>query len=530
MTPSRARQAGFSYIEILVGIMILAIVAGGIAQGIGMTSASIARSKLDTTASKIAAAALDRAHAMPYEDVGIQGGSPPGEIAATTDQTVGRVAYRTTMDVRYVDDAALGQPRTYVNYKKVTATVTPQVANARAVTQTTLVAPPSFGAIAGKSTIVATVIDAVTEQPLPGVPVTADGSTSPTQTRSTDADGTVVFAGLEPSAISSSDPKHRYRLSVGLPDPWVPAADSTPDVVQQHLAASQTWTTTLRVFKKATIDVQVRDAATGQLITETSEVTVTTPGPDVISAGQTGTTGLFRFSGLAGRPIMPSLSEFTVTAEVDCYRPGTIKRPVPTGYPGNTLETFAFSLTREASGYIEVVVRSSAAPNPALPDADVTISGGGANIAPITRTTDAQGRVRVCVPPSGNANYVVSATKPGYGQGSILASVGQNQTTPITMYLTPTPGNATIRLAAGSSGKLVRLRSLSGTYDQSQTTNSRTYWYGLTPYIGYADFTNLAAGDYVAYVATGFSGGTPTWSSGRTVRATASTMTPYYVP
>ena len=513
-----------------MGILILAIVAGGIAQGIGMTSATIARSKVDTQASKIAAAALDRAHAMPYEDVGIQGGSPPGAIQETTDETVGSVAYRTVMDVRYVDDAALGQPRTYVNYKKVTATVTPQVANARPVTQTTLIAPPSFGAISGKATIVVTVIDAVTEQPLSGVPITADGSTSPTQTRSSDADGMVVFAGLEPSAISSSDPKHKYRLSIGLPEPWVPAADSTPDVVRQHLAASQTWTTTLRVFKKATIDVQVRDAGTGQLVTEASEVTVTTPGPDVISAAQTGATGLFRFSDIGGRPIMPSLSEFTVTAEVDCYRPGTIKRPVPVGYPGNTLETFAFSLTREASGYVDVVVRSSASPNPALPGAEVTISGGGANITPISRTTDAQGRVRVCVPPSGSANYVVSATKPGYGQGSILASVAQNQTTPIAMYLTPTPGNATIRLAAGSSDKLVRLRSLSGTYDQSQTTNGRIDWSAWPPFIGYADFTNLAAGDYIAYVATGFSGGTPTWSAGKTVRATAGTLTPYYVP
>ena len=145
----RAREAGFSYVEILVAIVILAIVAGGIAQGIGQTSASLARSKVDTTATKIASSALDRVRAMAYEDVGIVEGSPPGLVRETVDETVGTVGYRTVTDVRYVDDAALGQPRTYVNYKKVIVAVTPQIAGGRTVTQTTLVAPPSFGAISG---------------------------------------------------------------------------------------------------------------------------------------------------------------------------------------------------------------------------------------------------------------------------------------------------------------------------------------------------------------------------------------------
>ena len=109
--------------------------------------------------------------------------------------------------------------------------------------ETTLVAPPAIGAIAGKSTIVATVIDSLTDQPVAGAPVTVNLSTSPTQTRSTGSDGKVVFAGLEPSALSATDPKYKYRLTVGLPDPWVTHPDSAPAQAQQHLAASQTWTT-----------------------------------------------------------------------------------------------------------------------------------------------------------------------------------------------------------------------------------------------------------------------------------------------
>lgn len=516
----RSREAGFSYIEILVGIVILAIVAGGIAQGLAQTSAALGTSKVETTATKIASAELDRAHRMSYDEVGLVGGSPPGLFAATRNVVVGSVTYKVDVDVVYVDDPALGQPQTYVNYKKVTATVTPQTSRAHAYSQSTLIAPPSIGAISGKSTIIVTVIDALTDDPVAGAPVTADLSTSPSQTRSTGADGKVVFAGLQPSAIPVSDPKYKYRLTVGLTDPWVTHPDNVPALAQQHLTASQTWTTTLKVFKKATIQVNVRDSATGLPIGERTEVVATTPGPDVLSESKTGYTGAFTFATIGSKAIQPSVSDFTITAQPDCYANGTITRPVPTGYPSNTTETFDFSLARVPSGYLDVVVRSTAAGNPVIGNAQVQVSGGQANIAPRVRDADASGFVRFCLEPSGSASYVVSAARPGYGAGSILATVNLNQTTPLTMYLVPSPSTGTIRLSAGASGKLVRLQALSGTYDASQTTNS----------FGNADFTGLAAGSYMAYIATGFSGGTPLWSTGKVVSATGGNLTTYSVP
>lgn len=518
--PRRSRQAGFSYIEVLVGIMILAIVAGGIVQGLAATSKSLGQSRAETTATKLASAALDRAHRMSYEDVGIVGGSPPGLIPATTTQTINNVQYTIATDVEYVDDPALGQPKTYVNYKRVTVSVTPGTGNARAMQETTLVAPPAIGAIAGKSTIIATVIDALTDQPIAGAPVTADLSTSPTQTRSTGADGKVVFAGLEPSALSATDPKYKYRLTVGLPDPWVTHPDSAPAQAQQHLAASQTWSTTLKVFKRATINVNVRDAATGQLVSERTQVQVTTPSPDPLSDTLIGTTGQFTFNTIAGKPIQPSASNFAVAVQADCYANGSASRPVPTGYPSNTTETFDFNLTRVPSGYLDVTLRSTASGNPVIANGQVQVSGGQANIAPRVRGTDANGFVRFCLDPSGSVNYVVSAAKAGFGAGSVLATVNVNQTTPLTMYLVPSSGTGTIRLTTTTSGKLVRLQAVSGTYDAQQTTNSSLY----------ADFTGLAAGTYVAYVATGFSGGTPTWSTGKSVTATAGQVRSYSVP
>ena len=209
-----------------------------------------------------------------------------------------------------------------------------------------------------------------------------------------------------------------------------------------------------------------------------------------------------------------------MAVQADCYPDASIVRPVPTGYPTNTTENFAFSLTRAASGYLDVTLRSTAAGNPVIGSGQVQVSGGQANIAPRVRDTNASGFARFCLNPSGSASYVVSAAKAGYGAGSVLATVLQNQTTPLTMYLVPSPTTGTIRLNAASSGKLVRLQAVSGTYDASQTTNS----------FGVADFTGLAAGNYMAYIATGFSGGTPTWSTGKLVSATGGNLTTYSVP
>jgi hypothetical protein len=517
---TRARQAGFSYIEILIGIVVLALVAGGIAQGLAMTSGALGTSRIETAATKIASAELDRAHRMPYEDLGLQGGSPPGTIAASRVQTLAGVKYTIDTDVSYVDDPALGQPQTYVNYKRVTVTVTPQAQRARAYTQSTLVAPPAIGAIAGKSTIIVTVIDALTEQPIEGAPVTADSSTSPAQTRSTGADGKVVFAGLEPSAISPTDPKYKYRLTVGLADPWVTHPDSVPALAQQHLAASQTWTTTLRVFKRATVIANLRDAQTGQPVAEHSEVVLSTPGPDVLSEAQEGTTGSFTFDEINGQAIQPSASNFRIRAQADCYAAMSVDRPVPAGYPANTTEVVDFALQRVPSGDLQATVRSTAAGNPVIPGAQVTVSGGQADIGTRVRTTDAAGLARFCLPPSGTVNYIVSSTAPGYGAGSLLAVVSQGQTTALTIYMRPAASTGNIRLRAGASNRLVRLQALVGTYDLSQKTNE----------FGNADFMGLAAGDYRAYIAVGFSGGEPTWSPGKVVRAFARQTTSYTVP
>jgi prepilin-type N-terminal cleavage/methylation domain-containing protein len=512
-------QDGFTYIEILICILILAIAAGAIFQGFASSSAQVGRARLDSTATSLAQGALERVKGLAYDDVGVAGGNPPGDLPATETRTVGSIDYRLDYAVQYVDDPAIGRPTTMVNYKRVTVTVTPQVPAGKAISQATLLSPPNFGAISGKATAVVTVVDAVTDQVLPGVSVTINGSTSPSRTDVTGADGKVVFAGLLPSDTTVGSPTYQYVVAATLAG-YGTHPDTVPAVTRKNLAADQTWQVTVKMYRPASIRVNLLDAATGDPITERSEVEVTTPAPSSTSESQIGYSGIFTFTTLNGQPILPSLSAFTVAAAADCYEPQTKTSPVPVGYPTNVAQTFTFSMVREdAGGWLDLWVVNNAT-GAGIPGAQVQVSGGESRLRPILRTADSSGYARFCLPTSGTTPYTVSSSATGFGAGSVSAVITANQTTPLTMRLIrSTTGD--IRLNAGRTNALVRIRALSGTYDVSQYTNAS----------GYADFINLAAGGYMAYIATGFSsGGDPVWSAGKSVTAAANVRTTYNVP
>jgi type II secretory pathway pseudopilin PulG len=511
----RRSQAGFSYVEILVGIMVLGLVAVGLAQGLAQSSILIGRSKVDSIAHNLAAAELDNARRMAYDDLGTVGGNPPGVLPASTTKTVSGVSFTVATDVRYVDDQALGQPRNYVNYKKVTVTVTATTARTQPVTQTTIVAPPSIGAIAGKATAVVTVVDSYTGAPLPGVQVTIDGSTSPTRTGITDANGQVVLAGLEPSALSPSDPKYAYRLSAALSG-YVTHPSTSPEAMQQHLAAKQTWNATIKMFKPTTIQVSLRDRATGNRIAEAATTTIQTTGP-VRAESQFGTTGAFTFTQIAGAPIDPG--QYVVDVQPDCYQP--VKLPpaqMPEGYPATTTQLVEVDLVGLPHGYLDLRVVDDRTGAP-LRSAQVQVQGGDKQIAPVIRTVDANGWVHYCLQPTSSIKYVVSAATAGYAASSMLVTVLRDHTTSIEIRLRPVRNSCGIRLDAGVPNKLVRLRDKAGTsFDGYQPTSP-------LPGSGYgtAYFPSLMPGDYLAYYENGFVGGDINWSpgAGKPVRCVA---------
>ena len=505
------------YLEVLLGILLLAIVAGGVVEGFAAASSQIGKTRLDVVASKLALQHLEDIRTMSYSTIGTVGGNPPGTIPATQTQTVNGIAYTVQSSVKYVDNPAIGQPHTYVDYKSVTVVVTPALALGLPVTETTIVAPPNYASMAGLSTAVVTVVDAVTLQPLPNMTVTIGGGPSATRTDITSANGTVVFAGLTPNPTSTGSPQYNYTAQVTQAG-YATDPTTAPSVTTAHLSASQTWQVTIKVFVPATLGVNLVDSVTGAPITNFSTVTVTAPAPQSLTDSQSGTVGTYTFTTLQGQVIEPSLSAFGITATADCYASQSLNTAVPAGYPNLTSQTVTFKMVSQGGGHLNATVVDNTTGQPIV-GAQVQLSGGQNSLAPVVRTTNASGSVTFCEPPSGSTNYTVAAGANGYGAGSMSAAVTNNATTSVTLRLVAgTTG--TIKLTTTSSNTLVRLKASAGTYDVSQYTNSSRY----------ASFINLAPGTYTAYIATAFSSGNPIWNAGKTVTARSGQTLSYSVP
>ena len=102
---------------------------------------------------------------MSYSTVGTVGGNPPGTIPASQTQTVNGTTYTVQTSIKFVDDPA-GRPAAHLRRLQVgDRRGDPKLSVGLPVTESTIVAPPNYASMAGLSTAVVTVVDAVTLQP-----------------------------------------------------------------------------------------------------------------------------------------------------------------------------------------------------------------------------------------------------------------------------------------------------------------------------------------------------------------------------
>jgi type II secretory pathway pseudopilin PulG len=517
------RQAGFSYIEILVSIVMLALVAGGLAAGMVAANRQVGGARVENSATTVAQETLDNISKLDYDKIGNTGASPPvpGDLPPEVSPMPrrGKVDYKVAIDVRYKDDKAGGQPRLYANYKEVTITVTPQVVGATPTVVSKFFSPASAGAVRDKGTAVITVLDSLTSDPIDNASVLVNGSTSAPRSDFTDALGVVAFGLLEPSHANPLNPLYEYRFT---PSKSGYAVHPTTNNVKAHLGAGQTATPVIKMFKPATIRVNLLDRATNLPINEFSTVSVKTPDPGSLTETVSQTNGVYVFTQIVGKPIEPRSAPFLITASVDCYGTTTRSSPIPIGYPGTTDQTFNIPFDAQAHGNLNLQVVNNTTGVP-ISGATVQVSGGTQNIAPRTRTTSAGGTVSYCLEPSGTIRYVVSATATGFGAGAALTAVTTGNTTTLQIRLVPITNSCTIVLNAGASGRLVRLQAVVGTYEAVQLTDGT----------GRQTFAGLAAGNYRGYVATGTAGdGSPVFSppAGKLVACVANQSREYPVP
>ena len=392
---------------------------------------------------------------MPYADVGLISGNPPGLVSST--DTCGSPASATvTVAISYVNDPTPTSYATAANYKKVVVTVTRDRDNREMSRVVTFVAPPSRAPYGGinNAIINAHIVDLGLSQPYVGASVTLSNGPSPSSTDITDSTGTVSFAALTPNPTSGA--QSYYDLTVAVPGydtlpTDIPPGTATPPATSSHIqvAPSQTSDTSIQIFKPATINAVLQSGgspftggATLKVLSSFTGATTTISVP----AGQSSKA----ITMLGSMKVIPGAT-YTIhgyTTGGLCADPSP--SPVPaSGYPGNTAQTFTLDFVSCPMGNLSVNVKQLGANAPCAP---VTLSNGPNDIT-LTGTTDAVGNAVFNNVPSGSG-YSIDVG-PRFSQTvSGSTSVATGTTTNKALVL-PNPPTTTVTVNVSAAGQLV---------------------------------------------------------------------------
>jgi prepilin-type N-terminal cleavage/methylation domain-containing protein len=415
-------ERGFTLVEIVVGMVLLAIVTVPIA---GVMTASVKAHEVAqerTLAEQAAAQQLEAVRALPYTSVGTIDGNPPGTLAASKTISAPGISATLTTKVSFVSDPTPTGFVTGADYKKVVVTVTD--AKGKRLTQaSTYVAPSSRGAYGGAlaALVRVQVVDVALNTPVVDAPVSLQTGPSAPRNDTTDASGTVVFAGLTANPTSGSTAYYDVRTS---PPGYETLADDLPPKGSAHvqLAPTQTFATVLRVYVPATISVQLLDA-TGAPYTGAATITVASP-----RGAQTFTTanGQLTVPSVAGEDLVPNLTySVGATTPTGLWAP-TVAKVVPDAYPTVTTSSFALQLGSSVPPTRTLTVKTTNASGTALAGARVDVTGGPSQ-ATLTATSSTSGQATFTVP--SGSGYTVTATGPnGVGSGTWSGSVTTNLT------------------------------------------------------------------------------------------------------
>jgi type II secretory pathway pseudopilin PulG len=421
-------EDGFGLVEMVMSTTLFLVISAPL---VGVLLASVAQQKLAkerTLAAQTAQSAIETIRAMPYGSVGTTNGNPAGTVqpsqSASSFGIAGLDATVTTR-ISFMDDAPSTSYRTRADYKRITVTVI-RNGDSKPLTQdVTFVAPPGGGAYAGQSEgiVMAQVIDAALNTPIPGATVTLSGGPTPLRTDAADASGSAVFPSLLPTTPAAD----HYDVTVAATGYTTMREDTPPgSAARSSMVGGQTFQTVIRVYKGSTIYVTAKNPD-GSLYAGTATATV----------GSTRGTQSFSFTGgqltvqtLAGEAVVPNV-QYTarILAANGAYSTATTQT-VPTSYPTDLTKTFTLTLGAPTT-MVALTVHVVNASNVKVPGATVTVSGGpGSNIL-LTGTTDANGNAVFSVPSNASPGYTTAATSgalTGTASGAVTATTTRNVT------------------------------------------------------------------------------------------------------
>jgi prepilin-type N-terminal cleavage/methylation domain-containing protein len=434
--PQLVRDAkGFSLIETVMAMVILAIIAVALVALLESAIAANGLGRQKTVAQQLAQDQVEWIRQLDYTtEIGIPGGNPNGVIPATRPITVRGVSATMTTDVDWVNDPTLASYSAVANYKKVTVSIKSNRNNAVLTTIVTFVAPPGRAPFGGLNNAVINVnvqdMGLIGNNSLPGVLINLGTGPSAPLSDTTDSAGLVTFPGL--TANPSTGSQAFYDLTATKSGYITYVADRSPlSPAHLQVAPSETAGRTIRMYKPATINVALTNSS-GNPYIGAATVKVTSP---LLALTQTysTSTGSLVVTAFAGDPVVPgdfTIRAFTPTGNL-CASP--VARYVPDNYPTVMSSTYTLQLLPCPFGTLQVNVTQLGGP---APGAAVTVTGGPNDFLAITQSTNASGQTNFTNLPSGSDPYTISVTDaPGNVTATGSAVIATGATTPVTIPL-----------------------------------------------------------------------------------------------
>lgn len=425
-------QDGFGLVELLIATMVLAFALMGFAAILGAAVRENVKGRKRTEAQQLATSAIERYRAMGYDDVGTVGGNPVGLIPATT--AAGR--YTVTTKVKYVNDAVPGSFTTYQDYKLVSVQVK-ETATGRvwAAPETKFAPPGTPGQNEGVVKVTAMDVD---NTPLTGAAINLTNGPSPNRSDTTDPAGEAVFAGLAPNPTPADG--NPYDVTATVPG-YVTLPSDTPPAASARfrVAPASVFTTVIRMVREITVTVSLKNPD-GTPFTQASTLTAT-------SATQSGTSPITQVLTSKTLGTMPYLKDTYRFRAYVVPAPGTtlwfaspVEKAIPNNYPGDLTAAVDLVMAPYAKGKIQVRVRKGSVTGPVVNGADVTLTGGPADLL-LTQTTTAGGTTLFTVPlvdPATPQKYAVSVTYPtGTASVTYLTNRNAQGTTTVETVVIP---------------------------------------------------------------------------------------------
>ena len=500
-------ESGFSLMEAVIAMMLFAIIATAMLSVLtaGVSAQRLSRQR--TIAEQASTAEAEYIRTLAYSKVGNPGGNPNGTIPLT--QSVAAVLGGTypglqgtvTTKVEWNNDPNDKVATAYRNaafYKKITITVT-RASDGKQLSQfVTFVSDTNGGTGVNDAEIDLSLTDIGSNTPVVGQAVNLTTGPSAPLSDTTDSAGDITFPAL--TANPTSGPTAYYNLSMTpltgytlLKDDDVAQTPSSP-AAHVQLAPSQTFPTTMRMYKGSTISVVLQDQA------RASPTSATPRSPSRRRLRTVPTSQNFAYSGgimttstFAGENIIPAPSPvitggYTASVSNGFFATSVLKSTVPNTYPTDLTSTY--TLTGYPTGTLTATVTWAGSP---VSGATVTLTGGPTSTNQST-TTNGSGVATFTDIPAGSG-YSLTAAKSGETSAATAATVtaGASTNVPVAMPV----GNVAVTVSSAGSpivGATVTLTggNISGTITAGSTTDVN----------GQVTITNVPKGSGVTVTAT----------------------------